>query len=99
MEKHYDKEIYGIKCIREDNMTSEGSVEFELKFRSFDDSEKSKLKEKLDKTDNLGSCRFKILKAYSSKSSTKLFCANWDESRSFVWVDETMNYIMGLLLS
>jgi len=98
METHYDKEIYGIMCIREDNLSSGGSIVFELKFRSFDDSEKSKLKETLDKTDNLNTCSFKILRAYCSKSSsTKLFCANWDESRSFVWVDETTDFVVGLL--
>jgi hypothetical protein len=97
MEIHYDKEIYGIMCIREDNMSSGGRIAFELKFRSFDELERTKLKEKLDKTDNLGSCRFKILKSYCSLNSKKIFCANWDESRSFVWADETMDYIMGLL--
>jgi hypothetical protein len=97
METHYDKEIYGIMCIREDANSSGGSIVFELKFRSFDESEKSKLKEKLDKTDNLGSCSFKILRSYCSDSSKKLFCANWDESRSFIWANSTVDYIMGLL--
>ena len=97
METHYDKEIYGIMCLREDAKASGGSIAFELKFRSFDELEKSKLKEKLDKTDNLGSCSFKILRSYCSDSSKKLFCANWDESRSFVWANATVDYIMGLL--
>lgn len=97
METHYDKEIYGIMCIREDNMSSGGSIEFELKFRSFNELEKTKLKEKLDKTDNLSSCSFKILRSYCSDSSKKLFCANWDESRTFVWANATVDYIMGLL--
>jgi hypothetical protein len=97
MDKHYDKEIYGIMCIREDNMSSGGSIAFELKFRSFGESEKAQLKEKLDKTDNLGSCSFKILRAYCSPSSTKIFCANWDETRTFVWANETMDYVIGLL--
>lgn len=97
METHYDKEIYGIMCIREDNLSSGGSIVFEMKFRSFDDSAKSKLKEQLDKTDNLGSCHFKILRSYCADSLKKLFCANWDESRSFVWADETMDFVIGLL--
>ena len=97
METHYDKEIYGIMCLREDANSSGGSIAFELKFRSFDESEKSKLKEKLDKTDNLGSCSFKILKSFCSASSKKSFCANWDESRSFLWANATTEYILGLL--
>jgi hypothetical protein len=97
METHYDKEIYGIMCIQEEAKSSGGSVVFELKFRSFGESEKSKLKEKLDKTDNLGSCSFKILRSYCSDSSKKLFCANWDESRSFIWANSTVEYIMELL--
>ena len=97
METHYDKEIYGIMCIREEVQSSGGSIIFEMKFRSFDELEKTKLKEKLDKTDNLGNCSFKILRSYCSDSSKKLFCANWDESRSFVWANATMDYIMGLL--
>ena len=97
METHYDKEIYGIMCIREDNMSSGGSIVFELKFRSFGESEKAKLRENLDQTDNLGSCSFKVLRSYCSDSSKKLFCANWDESRSFIWANSTVEYIMGLL--
>ena len=97
MDKHYDKDIYGIMCIREDTHSSGGSIMFDFKFRSFGESEKTQLKEKLDKTDNLGSCSFKILRSYCSDSSKKLFCANWDESRSFVWANATVDYIMELL--
>ena len=97
MEVQYDKEIYGIMCIREEAKASGGSIVFELKFRSIGNSEKVLLKGKLDKTDNLGSCSFKILRSYCSDISKKIFCANWDESRSFVWANATVDYIMELL--
>jgi hypothetical protein len=97
MEVQYDKEIYGIMCIREEAKASGGSIVFELKFRLFGESEKAKLREKLDQTDNLGSCSFKILRSYCSDSSKKLFCANWDESRSFIWANSTVDYILNLL--
>ena len=53
MELQYDKEIYGIMCLREDIISSSGSVMFELKFRSFDETEKTKLKEKLGPTERV----------------------------------------------
>jgi len=96
-ELHYDKEIYGILCLRNDVLLSGGSIMFEMKFRSFDETEKSKLKKNIDKTDNLGSCSFKILKSFCSDCSKKFFCANWDESRSFLWANATTEYILNLL--
>jgi hypothetical protein len=99
MELQYDKEFYGIMCLREDIISSGGSIMFEMKFRSFDETEKSKLKKKIDKTSNLGSCSFKVLKSFCSASSKKSFCANWDESRSFLWANATTEYILSLLSS
>jgi len=100
METQDNKEIYGILCLRENIKTpSDGSIVFELNFRSFDETAKTKLKQKLDKTDNLGSCSFKVLKSFCSDSPKKSFCANWDETRSFLWANTTMEYISSLLTS
>ena len=90
----YDKEVYGIRCHNDDDKEKKYIV-FQLQFRFLGEVEKSKIKQLISELNNKSTYYvFQLFKAYTPPFN---FCANWDETRTFMWVDTDYSVIKELL--